>query len=42
MPSTPDKYKLLHRPYRTPKRRGGDRATCELRGDVVIPSVSND
>ena len=37
MPRTdPDKVKLLHGPYRCPRLRRGDRATCLYCGKLVI------
>jgi hypothetical protein len=35
MPRIPDKCRL-HGPYHAPPLRRGDRATCHLRGTVVI------
>jgi hypothetical protein len=37
----PHQARLLHGPYHPPALRFGDRTTCELRGEVVITSVSD-
>jgi hypothetical protein len=37
----PDRVKLLHGPFQAPTLRVGDRATCELRGDVKVTSWSD-
>jgi hypothetical protein len=36
MSSIPDKCRLLHGPYHAPALRRGDRATCHVRGTVLI------
>jgi hypothetical protein len=43
MPRTdPDKVKLLHVPYKTPRLRRDDRATCLYRDkDVIITGISS-
>jgi len=38
--NVPDRHQLLHGPYEAPPLRRGDRATCELRGDVIVTSIS--
>src|SRR4051794_24111840 len=41
-PTPDDRVKLLHGPYRAPRLRVGDRATCLLRdGTVIITSWSD-
>jgi hypothetical protein len=35
-----ERTQLLHGPYETPPLQRGDRVTCELRGDVIITSIS--